>query len=632
MNQQHVRRRRRGVEKAGLVGLIGLLLLPTLGVLAQAGDSRSPYLTWDDAPAPPPLRHQGDAHARWGWERPADVFGPFFTAPYQVGDRTDFALGSYPADRYEMELYYRSKYAYFWFEPGARVDMDVLAATAKRFDSAIWPVDRDAFGANANPGIDGDTRIHLVHLQGFYPGYLGFFSPDDQCAHVICASSNERDVIYLVLDDNPFGSEQYLATVAHEFQHLIQFSADGNEYRWLDEAFSQLAEYLNGFIQNEVNDFNVAAFLETPNLPFNTWSLENGDQVRYYGAGYLFLVYLYDRFGLEFIRELARNPRDGLASVHHTLRLTGQTATLNEIMTDWYIANLVNDATAADGRYGYKDYALPADAPIQPLSRAQREINYRGVVNQYGAEYLALNAPGTYTLEFDGDTTTALVDAAPFSGEWMWWSYNAVGAATSLTRTLDLTGLDRATLQYRLWWDTGDFPAYLHVLVSSDNGLRWDPLQGWRMRFPGYDDDAPGPHYAGKSDGWVDDEVDLSRYAGQVIQVRFEYVTNNTIADQGFLLDDIRVPELAWVDDVETPDAGWQADGFLRTGQLVEQGWSLTVIRQGAAPEVQRIPVAAGRANLKIEAPDEGVIILVSAMAPFTLQAASYRLHLLPLR
>jgi bacillopeptidase F (M6 metalloprotease family) len=148
------------------------------------------------------------------------------------------------------------------------------------------------------------------------------------------------------------------------------------------------------------------------------------------------------------------------------------------------------------------------------------------------------------------------------------------------------------------------------------------------MRFASRDSDAPGPHYTGSSGDWVEDQIDLTRFAGEVIQIRFEYITNNALAGPGVVLDDIQVPELGLLDTVETLDAGWQADGFLRTQQMVEQYWSVTLIKYGALPKVQPISIDAGAATTQIEVPVEGATLLISAMAPFTLQPSDYRLIL----
>ncbi len=142
--------------------------------------------------------------------------------------------------------------------------------------------------------------------------------------------------------------------------------------------------------------------------------------------------------------------------------------------------------------------------------------------------------------------------------------------------------------------------------------------------------EAPGPHYAGYLNTWLADFVDLSEYAGQHIQLRFEYVTNNGVAGPGFLLDDISIPEIGWVDSVEDGDSDWVAEGFLRTQAMVAQNWALATITPGVTPEVQVISVEDGQAAAQLEVPVDGTVILVGAMAPFTQVDAPYSLSLIP--
>lgn len=614
--------------KTGIL-LVSVLSLLLSGILVQAQDDpQKRYLTWADAPVTQPIRHTGDAQVHWGWETTEKAYGPFTEHPFEVGERTDFLISG--ESGYEFELFYRSEHAYFWFEVGQHVNMKALTEAAARFDTDVWRLDRYLYGENLSPGIDGDERIHIVHLEQLSPGLAGFFDPDDQCAQSLCTASNQRDTLYMILDYGPLNSDRYFSTLAHEFQHMIQFTVDGNEYRWLDEGFSQLAEHLNGFSEDPINSDNVSAYLGDPNLRLDSWSLDYGEQSGYYGAGYLMMIYLYERFGVEFVRELARNPLDGLASIHDVLQRTNQGVGINEVVLDWWIANLVDNAYAGDGRYYYQTFNLDRDfLRVEPLTIGGQEMVYRGLINQYGVAYFDVNEPGQYSLTFEGDYETPLALIKPHSGQWAWWSYNASGSATSLTRTVDLTRVDRATLKYWFSGETGRFPGYLHLLISTD-GSHWGLLRGTNMELGDFYSDAPGPHYSGRFTDWQADFIDLSNYAGQSVQIRFEYVTNNAIAGPGFMLDDISIPEIGWFDDMETVSAGWTADGFLRTQEMVRQDWGLALVTEESIPQVSTISVENGQASATIEIPSGGAVIVIGAMAPFTPIEAGYTLRLKP--
>ena len=621
---------RRWGKLSVLVLVLGALLLPSIFVQAQQGEQTGPYLTWGDAPVTEPMRHEGDAQVRWGLETADKVLGPFFHEPFQVGDHTVFNLGDSSLDEYEFELLYRSEHAYFWFEIGYQVDEAQLEATAQQFDTEFWDLLRFIYGENATPGIDGDTRIHIVNMEAYIGGLAGFFSPDDQCAREICAGSNERDAIYLMLDYGPLGSDQYFATLVHEFQHMIQFNVDGNEYRWMNEGLSQLAEHLSGYSDDPINAENMTSYLSNPNHAIDRWSYSGG-QAAYYGGGYLVNVYLYDRFGIEFIQELTQNQQDGLAGIQNTLELTGQDVSVDEVMRDWWIANYLDNPYVSEGDYYYQTLDMPQLPATVQVSWLDGSVEHLGLLHQYGADYLEVNVEGTYTLDFSGDGETPLVLTGTHSDDWMWWSYNSTATATALTHTFDLSAVDGgATLKYWIWGETGDFPGYLHVLASTD-GIHWEPIEGVNMEGFSRFSEAPGPHHAGRLDGWQADFIDLGDYVGSEIQVRFEYVTNNAVTGPGFVIDDISIPEIGWSDDVEGQSEGWDADGFLRTQQHVDQNWALVVIHKGDTPTVEIIPVTAGEASAQIDIGDDGAVVLVGAMAPFTQVDAGYRLNLTPI-
>jgi immune inhibitor A len=594
---------------------------------AQTDTTTPPRLTWQDAPSTTPIRNTGDQQLQLGTTDFATIYGPFADGPFAAGDRTHFNIVS-ADDRREFQLFHRSQHAYFWFRADAQPDVAVLQAAGERFDHDIWPTTRAIYGENATPGIDGDTRIHLVHLDSLYPGLAGFFSPDDQCAREMCARSNQRDTLYLMLDHGPLNSDLYLATIAHEFQHMIQFNVDGNEYRWLDEGMSQLAENLNGFAIDSINQTNLETYLQQPNHPLNSWSNDFLAQSANYGAGYLMAVYLYEQFGEDFIRALARNPLDGLAAIDDTLR-TGDHATgIDEVVLNWWIANAVGVHGLGDPRYSYTLFEnLPAPI-VTPLDMSAGIAVEHGIMQQYGVRYWQLDTPGTYTLTLDADAATALVPGiAPHTGTGAWWSYNASFSATSLTRTIDLTDVNAATLKFWLAGETGDFPGHLHVLASVD-GEVWEVVRGNGAAVFNQFSNAPGAHYASTNGEWMADFVDLSAYVGEVMQVRFEYITNSGVTGPGFLIDSVSIPAIGWEDEMESPQSGWQSEGFLYTDGTVSQNWGLAVVSAGNSPQVQRLPVIAGTTTATITVPEGGALIVLGAMAPFTLTPAPYTLTL----
>lgn len=605
-----------------LLGAVMVTLAAPASVWAQ--DGKGTQLTWDDAPIVPRYRSQADWLYDVGLRDYEEVYGPFLTREYQIGDVEQFiplGASNVVAEPFTMQL--ATEHAYFWFQRGVQVDAAKLDYSARFFEEHIWPLNNGIYGNEWNPGIDGDSRIHIISQITIGIGIFGAFDPVDQCPRSVCPDSNQREIIYLSLDEAPLGSPEYLTTLAHEHQHLIQYHVDGNERRWFNEGLSQLAEHLNGFHPRYVGAGNLMEFLGTPDHRLDGWSFDF-DIGRYYGASYLFMVYLYERFGLDFIRAVAANDYDGLASVQQTLKTEGYAFGVDDVFADWIVANLLDDPLAGDGRYYYQTLDLPDGIRPQKLDVGQGGIQIGDTVNQYGADYYALT-PGTYQISFDGSDQAAVLDVMSPDSEVVWWSYNAISSAARLTAEFDLTGLESATLAFSAWWDIEDDYDWFQVLVSEDGGGTWTIIGGDAALAGG--EHAPGLYYSGQSSAWVDETIDLSAYAGSRVLVRFEYLTDQTQTRQGVALNELQIVELG------APDASlWQPEGFLRVPGVVAQNWAVTVVRQHPDGHVTVTPLALDDAHtggIKLTVPEGGTAtVVIGAMAPFTPQLAQYKLAL----
>jgi hypothetical protein len=608
---------------------LGLSAAPTPSpALAQDGKTK-PLMSWADAPLVPYHRSEADWLVDVGWKTAGEMFGPFPTREYQVGDTEAFIpLGSSSGSAQSFLLAARTDHAYFWFERGAAFAADDLAVTEDFFENHIWPLNHNIYGEEWNPGIDGDSRIHIVAQRAVGYGIMGAFNPDDQCPRVICLESNQREVIYISLDAAPLGSDEFLTTLAHEHQHLIQYHVDGNEQRWFNEGLSQLAEHLNGFHPDTIGSYNMIDYLNATDTSLHSWSTNGSDMGVYYGAAYLFMVYLYERFGLDFMRQLVATDQDSLAAVQETLVSTGQTASLDDVFADWILANYLDNPYVSDGRYYYQSLDLPNPIAPAPLRLSANSLVYTDTVHPYGADYLSLKEPGDYQLSFGGSAESPVIETEPHSGDWMWWSYNNGSSAARLTGTFDLTGLTSATLTFSAWWDIEPDYDWFQVMVSDDGGQTWQLVEGDRSSTAG--EKAPGAYYSGRSMVWVDEEIDLSAYAGQSILVRFEYLTDSSVTQAGVALDDLRLVELDALENAEQPESIWKPEGFVRVPAAVPQQWSLAVVihdpdKQVSAQVVPLDSLNTGRVSFTI--PQGGsATLVVGGMAPFSMTPARYKI------
>jgi|GEM_PF-5959295 len=145
-------------------------------------------------------------------------------------------------------------YCNVYVENGAAVTVETAKAVATEFDDNIFGNITTNFGERED--IDGDGKVTLLLLDivdGYTPSvgsYIaGYFDPSHMLDKDSNAWSNECDMIFVDVNPLKAGSEAFLTTISHEFQHLINYSrtfmVNGQEQDlWVNEGLSSAAEYV----------------------------------------------------------------------------------------------------------------------------------------------------------------------------------------------------------------------------------------------------------------------------------------------------------------------------------------------------------------------------------------------------
>ena len=553
---------------------------------------------------------------------------------YEEGDVITFWVSNVDTDenfQIEAELAVKSKHLYMWVETDADVDVDALRRSAAMFDDVIYPTNREFFGSEWTPGVDNDPRLHVLHAQNLGATIAGYYSSADEVSSVVNPFSNEKEMFYINLDNNEPGSRFYNATLAHEFQHMIHWNQDLNESTWLNEGASELATQLTGLFRSDSGILPDQVFAEDPDLQLNTWP-DSEDSYAHYGNAYLFMNYFLSRFGEEATKALVADPANGMESVDDVLRRFGYDFGADDLFADWVVANWLDDPSLDEGRWGYPDY------DPSPMNVAERHRKLpaegEGDVSQYAADYIRIKAKGDVLIEFAGQPTNKLAATDAYSGQWAWWGHRVDESDTRLTLPVDLSGTDRATLRFKTWYDIEEFWDYAYVEVSVDDGKTWTILETERTTRENPQGNAYGPGYTGVSGvdeaAWVQEEVDLSDYAGQPVLIRFEYITDAAVTQPGIFIDDVEIPEIGFFDDMENGVGPWQSEGWLLTNNVLQQRWLVQVIetRSDGSVTVHRMDVnSEGRGALRLEnvSDRQDLVLIISALAPITVEKASYR-------
>ena len=531
-----------------------------------------------------------------------------------------------------------SQHTEMWVQDGIQVDQTGLERAAKDFDERIYPTVHQYFGSEWTPGVDNDPRITILNAR--FSGAAGYYSSHDEFSRQVNPYSNEREMFYMNADAATPGSERYLAILAHEFQHMVHWHLDSNEESWVNEGASELAARLCGLGTSGA----VQSFAQQPDTQLNAWSLSpDEDTLPHYGASYLWMEYFLQRMGPAALKAVLEEPENGIAGFEKVLSQRAGAPTFDDLFADWVVANLLNDRSLEQGRYAYQQAA-----PHVVVQETQRElpVHESGTVNQYGTRYIAI-APRTQgiTIEFSGSPSTAVVPNQPAQGHYEWWSNRGDMSDTRLTRSFDLTGVQKATLEYSLWYELEDGWDYAYVEVSTDGGTTWKPLSTAHTSDYNPNGNAFGPGYTGFSGHpagaatrlapeWVRETVDLTPYAGKPIQIRFEMVTDDAVNLPGLCLDDIAVPELGFSDDAETAAAGWQAEGFVRIDNRLPQTFLVQVIEQGKATRIERLPLDAQQhGTLAIDGFGQDldrVVLAISGLTRYTTEPATFSYTITP--
>ncbi len=561
---------------------------------------------------------------------------------YQIGDHEAFWVNNTESNDYfqaQATLAYQTEHVYFWIEDGISFKQRDLEALVDTFETKIYPTNREFFGSEWTPGVDADPHLYILYTNNLGGSVAGYYSSIDEYLPLVHEYSNTHEMFVLDAEHVDLGDEFAYSVLAHEFQHMIHWNIDRNEETWMNEGASDLAAFLNGYSIGGHDQ----VFAQTPNTQLNVWRETASGSTENYGASFLFMTYFLDRFGKDVTKALIANTNEGLQSIDNLLSelaikdpLNGLPIGADDVFLDWLITNILQDEDVADGRYSYHNYpAAPEFSPTEKINDCPAELKSQSVY-QYGVNYIQIRCHGSYTVHFEGQNQAPVLPVDPYSGRYAFFSNRGDESDMILTREFDFSSqTGPLTLSYWTWYDLEKDYDYLYLSASVD-GENWQILS----TPSGTPEDPTGNSYgwgyngkSGAGSDWVFEKVDLSQFAGKKIQLRFEYITDAAFNGEGFLLDNVAVPEINYFSDFEKDEGGWLADGFVRIGNAIPQTFRLALIQNGRLPSLKILTVGPGNRTeipIQIGGSVRDVILVVTGTARFTRQEASYSLSILP--
>jgi len=561
----------------------------------------------------------------------------------QVGEKETFwVTDTDTATNFQVEttLAAVTDHLYFWIEDGVDYSQKAVDNLAAEFEDNIYPTNQEFFGSEWTPGVDEDPHLYVIYARGLGSNLAGYYASIDEYHPLVHEYSNAHETFMLSADNAGLTEGYTYGVLAHEFQHMIHWYRDRNETSWLNEGFSELATLLTGLREGPTHDYYYA---DNPDSQLNDWPNDPNATIPHYGSSFLFVTYFLDRFGSEATKALVSDDLNGLQSVDKVLQDleivdpdTGSIITADEFFLDWVVTNYIKDDYNVSDRFDYSNYPdAPIFYPTESIDQCPTGVVYRDV-HQYGVDYIELNCQGSYRLKFEGQQSVQLLPEYPHSGSYAFWSNKGDQSDMRLTREFDLSEVSGSiTMNYWTWYDLEVDYDYIFLEIST-NGGEWRIIRAPSTTSEDPSGNSYGWGYNGLSGGdgsWIQESVDLSAYAGETIQVRFEYITDAAVHGEGFLLDDVSIPKIGYSADFEEDDGGWVSEGFVRIENALPQTYRVALIHLGTAPRVRYLTVSAeNQIEIPVMIGEDGVqevILVVTGTTRFTRQKADYQFELI---
>lgn len=555
---------------------------------------------------------------------------------YDVGDQLRFYKLNEDNENIPTTatLVYETENIYFWAENGLVLDKRDLKVLMDTFANEIYPLNQEFFGAEWIPGVDNDPHLYILYAGDLGSSLAGYTASTDAVLPEAHPFSNAHEMFVINSDYQTLTDPYTLSTMAHEFQHLIHGYHDSNEELWLNEGFSELATFISGYSAGGFDYY----FSLSPDMQLNDWSGDSDLNDLNYGASYLYTTYMLNRFGESVTRAVVADEANGFVSVDNVFSrqglsdpISGAAITADEFFRDWTLANFLNDPDLLDGRYYYANYP---DVPTTGITEYFDDCDGYPTsleVHQYGTDYYQIGCDQDFVLTFEGGESTEVFRDDGENQSTVMWSNRADSSDTMLTREFDLTSTSgEVELTFDAWYDIETDFDYAYVLAST-NGEEWQILNTTSCTTYDPNGNNYGCGLNGQTYDWVTESVNLTPFVGKVVSIRFEYVTDGALVEDGLAIDNISIPALNYFENFENDTGEWMAEGFTRITNHLPQTFLVSLILDNGEDPVEKFTLLPGEkleVNLDPDCYDSSPILVVTGATRFTKQLANYSITL----
>lgn len=110
-----------------------------------------------------------------------------------------------------------------------------------------------------------------------------------------------------------------------------------------------------------------------------------------------------------------------------------------------------------------------------------------------------------------------------------------------LEQEIDLTESVYAVAQFMMRYYTEHNHDYVQIFASTDNGESWQQLCGRYSKYGSDDEDEGQPVYHGYLTDWTMEEILLNDFLGEIIKLKFHFISDQSNRYDGFYFDDFKV-------------------------------------------------------------------------------------------
>ncbi len=435
------------------------------------------------------------------------------TPLYEPGDTAEFWVGKTASEtptRISATLAGVSGGVYLWAEEGLFFEPQAMNTLANQMNRILLTLRQDSIYGDptiipdlgpisdptsllALPDVDNDPHLFVIYASDLGDAQY-ILNYNDLLPEALAPGgyTNQHETIYLntsALPGAPLDNGAYVTLLAQAFYEFLMHQHAPQQAQWMKEA---LGTFIGQQLELPALRPDAAtSFNQTPNTSLivpahSSAAVEGGQQI--------FIAYAAQRWNSPLLQSLFLQTGPGLepldaalADIEATDPLTGEIVTGDDLFADYAAANITSylvERLFGDGRFVHLFAQIPTEvAPTATIIENSLNTSLPGqFVNPYATQYYLVGSqqPARFSLHFEGQPTSLRLplpaDSDPENQ--FYWSGQETNAAVSLTRAVDLTRVEAATLSFDIWYNLPDQRDYAYVEVSTDGGASWELVGG----------------------------------------------------------------------------------------------------------------------------------------------------------